>query len=142
MTRFARPILLLAGGFLLAVAASRGADKAKAEPAGQGRVAAGEYVEVDESGTPNPLLGLRVAEVTPNIVEVRGANGWVAYASYDEAAKEYRGCFEWQTFGPRRSPPGKWADLFQVRLTRTEGGRIRVDGKSKENDFVIRAVKP
>ena len=124
------------------VASSWGAVDEKPAPVGAGRLSPGDYVELDEAGTPNPRLGLRVAEVTPNIVEVRGANGWVAFASYDEATKEYRGCFEWQTFGPRRSPAGKWADLFQVRLTRTEGGRIRMDGKSKENDFVIQAVKP
>ncbi len=133
-TSAALVVLFTAG---LAGAASPGEEKAAPAPA---RVTQGEYVELDENGTPNPLLVMRVAEVSPNIVVVRGANGWVAFASYDEAAKEYRGFFEWQTFGPQRSPAGKWADLFQIRLTRAEGGRILMTGKSKENEFTIRAA--
>ena len=105
-----------------------------------GRVASGEYVEVSEKGVPDPNLRLGVREVTPNILEVRGINGWAAFASYDEARKEYRGFFEWQRFGPHRSPGGKWADLYEIRLIREKGGRLHMTGKSKANDFVIRAV--
>ncbi len=104
------------------------------------RVAAGDYVEVDEQGVPNSTLAVKVHEVTPNILEARGANGWVVYASYDAAQKEYRGFFEWQKFGPYRSPAGKWADLYQIRLSRQDGGQFRIDGKSKDNEFVIRAA--
>ena len=113
-------------------------DKADPTPAGVGRVTPGLYTEVDEQGQPNPLFEVRVQEVTPNIVEVRGANGWVAYASYDDARKEYRGFFEWQRFGDSRSPGGKWADLYQVRLVALEGGQFHMTGKSTGNDFVIR----
>jgi hypothetical protein len=126
---------------LLAVSLAVGGDEGKADPkpGGVGRVGSGDYVEVDEKGVPNAALAVRVGEVTPNILEVRGANGWVAYASYDEARREYRGFFEWQQFGPHRSPGGKWADLYQVVLVRQEDGQLRMTGKSKANDFVIRA---
>jgi hypothetical protein len=118
-------------------------DKPGVAPAGMGRVTTGDYVEVDDKDVANPLLGVRVQEVSPNIIELRGANGWVTYASYDEAQKEYRGFFEWQQFGPHRSPGGKWADLYHVRLVVLEGGKLHMNGRSKTNDFVIRAkVKP
>jgi uncharacterized protein (TIGR03067 family) len=113
-------------------------DKAHPAPAGVGRVSPGLYVEVNEKGEPNPLSGVGVQEVTPNIVVVSGANGWVAFAAYDEARKEYRGCFEWKAFGPYRSPGGKWADLYQVRLVAQEGGQFLMTGKSRANDFIIR----
>jgi hypothetical protein len=113
-------------------------DKADSTPAGVGRVNPGLYVEVNEKDEANPLLVVAVQEVTPNIVMVRGANGWVTFACYDEADKEYRGFFEWKDFGAGRSPGGKWADLYQVRLVAQEGGRIYMTGKSKANDFIIR----
>lgn len=120
-------------------AVAGGADKPSAEQAGTGRVPAKEYVEVDEKGVPNPRFRLRVAEATPNILEIRGINGWVAYTSYDEGQKEYRGFFEWQRLGPLGNPGGKWADLYQVRLIRQPDGQLLMTGKSKANDFVIRA---
>ena len=94
---------------------------------------------MDGKGVPNEALAVRVLQVTPNILEVRGVNGWVAYAAYDEARTEYRGCFEWQQFGPYRSPGGKWAELYQVRLVGQEGGQFQMIGKSKGNDFIIRS---
>ncbi len=108
---------VMLGGVAVASTAF-GGDKEKADPApaGTGRVNPGLYVQVDEQGVPNPPFVFRVQEVTPNIVEVRGINGWVCYASYEEAQKEYRGFFEWQQFAGYRSPGGKWADLYQVRL--------------------------
>jgi hypothetical protein len=133
------PFGLLCGAVFASMASGDGKDQADPAPAGVGRVIPGLYVEVDESGAPNPLLVVRVQEVTPNIVEVRGANGWVSYASYDEARKEYRGFFEWQQFGGYRSPGGKWADLYRVRLVAREGGQFHMTGKSKANDLVIRA---
>jgi hypothetical protein len=139
MKRILRLALMILGGAVVAATAAGGdKDKAGALPAGTGRVAPGDYVEVDEAGAPNPALQIRVQEVTPNILEVRGANGWVTYASYDEDQKEYRGFFEWQQFGPVRSPGGKWADQYQVRLVRADG-LIQMTGKSKANEFVIRA---
>ena len=138
MTRVTALVVLVLVG-ASPFSAARGEDKDN-QPAGTGRLAAGEYVEVDEKGVPNALLKLRVSEVTPNILEVRGAHGWVAYTSYDEGRKEYRGFFEWQRFGPQRSPAGKWADLYQVRLVRQADGKLYMSGKSKENDFVIRAA--
>lgn len=128
-------VLLIVAPIALAGGAEKGAS-----PEGAGRVAAGDYVETDEAGVANPALLLRVREVTPNIVEVRGVNGWVTFAAYDEGRKEYRGFFEWQQFGPARSPQGKWADLFQVRLVALEGGKLHLVGKSKANEFVIRAT--
>jgi uncharacterized protein (TIGR03067 family) len=94
---------------------------------------------VNEKGETNPGLVVGVQEVTSNIVVVHGANGWVAFASYDEAQKEYRGFFEWKEFGAYRSPGGKWADLYQVRLVAQEGGQLHMTGKSKAHDFLIRA---
>ena len=138
ITHLALVLLCAAGVTAFAVAADK--DKPNPQRTGAGRVRAGEYVEVDENGVPNALLGVLVREVTPNIVEVRGANGWVTYTSYDEAQKEYRGFFEWQQFGPLRSPGGKWADLYQVRLVQQEDGQLHMTGKSKDNDFVIRAA--
>jgi hypothetical protein len=124
------------------VASTAAADDKKAAPTpgGAGRISPGEYVEVDEKGVPNPALAVQVREMTPNILEVRGANGWLTYVSYDEAQKEYRGFFEWQQFGPYRSPGGKWADLYQVRLIQQDAGQLHMTGKSKANDFIIRAA--
>ncbi|MDY3560489.1 hypothetical protein R5W23_001724 [Gemmata sp. JC673] len=134
MTRVA-----LVSGFVLAITfASAGADD-KPLPAGSGRVAAKEYVEVDEKGVANARFRLRVREATPNILEIRGINGWVAFTSYDEGQKEYRGFFEWQQMGALGNPGGKWADLYQVRLVRQANGELLMTGKSKNNDFVIRA---
>ena len=132
-------LMFLGGAAVVSMAGGGDPDKADATPAGIGRVNAGEYVEMDEKDVANPALLLRVQVVTPNIVEVRGVNGWVTYASYDEDRKEYRGFFEWQQFGPYRSPSGKWADLYQVRLVAQPGGQLHMTGKSKANDFVIRA---
>jgi hypothetical protein len=130
-------IVLLCGA---AIAVAAETEKPNLQPAGAGRVSPGDYLEVDEKGVPNALFAVQVRDVTANIVEVRGANGWVTYASYDEAQREYRGFFEWQQFGPHRSPGGKWADLYQVRLVQQEDGQLHMTGKSKANEFVIRAA--
>jgi hypothetical protein len=142
MTRRWLLTLVLSCGSLVSVAAVVGGEQEKSAAADEraGRVGAGDYVEQDEQGRPNPLFTLRAREVTANILELRGANGWVAYLSYDESAREYRGFFEWQQFGPYRSPGGKWADLYQVRLVRQDGGRFVMTGKSKSNDLTIRAA--
>ena len=131
---------ILCGAAIASMAAADEKNRAVSSPTGAGRISAGAYIEVDEKGVPNPVLAVQVREVTPNILEVRGANGWVTYVSYDEAQKEYRRCFEWQQFGPYRSPGGKWADLYQVRLVQQDGGQLHMSGKSKANDFVIRAA--
>jgi hypothetical protein len=133
-------VVLLCGAAVAAIALAEDKDKAAPLPGGAGRVSPGEYVEVDDKGVPNPVFAVLVREVTPNILEIRGVNGWVTYASYDEAQKEYRGFFEWQQFGPIRSPGGKWADLYEVRLVRQHNGQLHMSGKSKANDFVIRAA--
>jgi hypothetical protein len=131
-------VVLLGGVAVSSTAQGRDKVQASSDPAGVGRVSPGLYVEVDDKGVSNPLLVVRVQEVTTNIVEIRGANGWVTYASYYVAQKEYRGFFEWQQFGDYRNPGGKWADLYQVRLVAQEGGQFHMTGKSKANDFVIR----
>ena len=132
-------LVFLCGAAVASTAGGGDQEKAGPTPGGVGRVNPGEYVEVDEKDVSNPALVVRVQEMTPNILEVRGANGWVTYASYDEGRKEYCGFFEWQQFGPYRSPGGKWADLYQVRLVARPGGQLHMTGKSKANDFVIRA---
>jgi hypothetical protein len=136
-------VVLLCGAAVASMTRAGDQDKADHTPAGVGRVSPGLYVEVDEKGEPNPLFVVEIQEVTPNIVVVRGANGWVTFASYDEAQKEYRGFFEWKEFGADRSPGGKWADLYQVRLVAQESGQFHMTGKSKANDFIIRGkAKP
>jgi hypothetical protein len=100
-------------------------------------VAAGEYVEIDPEGRANWDFTLLADEVTPNILCLRGRNGWVAFASFDAAKKEYRGFFEFQRIGGR-GPGGKWADLYHVRVA-IEDGVLRVEGKSAENEMLIRA---
>jgi hypothetical protein len=131
-------VVLLCGPTVASMAPAGDKEKADPAPAGVGRVSPGVYVELNEKGEPIPMLVVGVQEVTPNIVMLRGANGWLAFASYDEAQKEYRGFFEWKEFGPVRSPGGKWADLYQVRLVAQEGGQFHMTGKSKANDFIIR----
>jgi uncharacterized protein (TIGR03067 family) len=133
-------VVVLCGPALASMALAGNKDKADPAPVGVGRVSPGLYVEVNERGEPNPLLEVGVQEVTPNIVVVSGANGWVVFAAYDEAQKEYRGFFEWKQFGAYRSPGGKWADLYQVRLVAQEGGQFHMTGKSKANDFIIRGM--
>jgi uncharacterized protein (TIGR03067 family) len=113
-------------------------DRSDPGPAGVGRVPPGLYVEVNETGQQHPSLVVGVQEVTPNIVLLRGVNGWLAFASYDESRKEYRGFFEWKEFGAGRSPGGKWADLYQFRLVAQEDGQFHMTGKSRANDFIIR----
>jgi hypothetical protein len=137
--------VLLMGPLHLIIASD---DPKKTEPPidGVGRVSLGEFVEVDEKGIPQPVLPdvpkllIKIDEVTPNIVVLSGINGWVTFASYDESKKEYRGFFEWKQFGPLRSPGGKWADLYEVRLIKQANGDILMTGKSKTNEFVIRAT--
>jgi WD40 repeat protein len=108
-------------------------------PTGLGRVKPGDYVEVDDKGVENLALRIRVNELTQNLLELRSGKGWVAYASYDAARREYRGFFEWQKFGPDRSPGGVWADLYQIRIERLESGQLNVTGRSKANVLMIRA---
>lgn len=147
MARLLHAVAVLAIGAVAAGGADNvkpGAVPTKAEESakseGAGRLPEGTYVEVDEKGVEEPRLAIRLRPVTANIVEVRGANGWVVFASYDEAQREYRGFFEWQQYGPLQSPGGKWADLYQVRLVRQNDGLLHMTGKSKANEFVIRAV--
>lgn len=125
---------MIAGLFVLGLLAASGA----ASPAGDGRVSAGEHVEIDKDGRPNRDFLLVVQQVTPNIIHLRGKNGWVAFASFDAEKKEYRGFFEWPELPGVGRPGGKWADLFQIRVA-VEDGVLRIEGKSAHNDFLIRA---
>ncbi len=102
-----------------------------------GRVAAGEWVEVDADGKPNKDFTIGVAEATPNILVLRWKNGWVAFATFDADKKEYRGSLEFQSVGGRR-PEGKWADLYQVQVV-VQDGLLRIEGKSDKNEMLIRA---
>lgn len=130
---------LMSSGFAasFALGATRETDTPNAD--GVGQVSTGDYVEVDELGMPNPSFPVRVTQLTPHILEVRGGNGWVAFVCYDDPTRTYHGFFEWQQFGPQRSPGGKWADLYQVKLIRQGDGVLRMTGKSSANEFVIRA---
>ena len=141
-----RAALLAAVGLIgAAVAASLAQDPKSAPapatdptpPAG-GRAAPGEYVEIDAEGRPNRDFLLLVHEVSPNIVHLRGRNGWVAFASYDADKKEYRGFFEWPDIPGRGRPGGKWAGLYQIRVE-VRDGVLRVEGKSAANEMLIRA---
>jgi hypothetical protein len=132
---------ILCGAVLAAMAQGGEKEKPNSTPAGTGRVSPGLYNELNDQGEVNPVSLVQIQEVTPNIVEVRGANGWVVFASYDEAKKEYRGFFEWQRFGEHRSPGGKWADLYQVRLVAQGGRQFHMTGKSTANDFIIRGKR-
>lgn len=107
-------------------------------PVGDGRVAAGEYVEIDTEGRANREFLLAVREVSPNIVQVQGRHGWVAFASFDADKKEYRGFFEWPSVPGRGRPAGKWADLYQIRVL-VKGGVLQIEGKSAGNELLIRA---
>jgi hypothetical protein len=132
-------VILLMGSFTLLAMSD---EPKKTEPTndGVGRISPGEFVETDEQGELNPAFLLKTEDVTPNIIVLSGINGWVAFACYNETKKEYRGSFEWKSFGPMRSPGGKWADLYEVRLIKQDNGNIVMTGKSKSNDFVIRAT--
>src|SRR5580698_4985706 len=111
---------VLCGLLVAPIALGGRKDDGETAPAGAGRVSPGSYKELNEKGEINPLSMVEIQEVTPNIVVVRGVNGWVAFAAYDETHKEYRGSFEWRQFGANRSPGGKWADLYQIRLVAQE----------------------
>jgi len=130
---------LLAAG-LVAVVTPIGAQQPKPAPApaGDGRVPVGEYVEIDPAGRPNRDFLIAVQQVTPNIIHLRGRNGWVAFASFDAGNKEYRGFFEWPDLPGVGRPGGKWADLYQVRVVVREGV-LRIEGKSAANEMLIRA---
>lgn len=130
---------LVAVGLVVAGVVSLGqAPKPAPAPAGDGRVSAGEYVEIDPEGRPNRDFLLAVQEVSPNIVHLRGRNGWVAFASFDAAKKEYRGFFEWPDLPGVGRPGGKWADLYQIRVV-VQDGVLRIEGKSAGNEMLIRA---
>jgi len=135
-----RIIGLVAVGFvsLEAVAARAEEPKAAPTPACDGRVPAREYVEIDAEGRANRDFLLVVQQVTPNMVHLRGKNGWVAFASFDAAKKEYRGFFEWQDIPGVGRPAGKWADLYQIRMV-IQDGVLRIEGKSSANEMLIRA---
>jgi hypothetical protein len=133
-------IVRLATLGLLAVAggvASR-AQEPKPAPTGDGRVPAGEYVEIYPEGRANRDFLLLVQEVSPNIVHLRGKNGWVAFASFDPGKKEYRGFFEWPSIPGLGRPGGQWADLYQIRVV-LQDGLLRIEGKSAGNEMLIRA---
>ena len=133
----------IAGLFVVGLlAASSGlalrAQSQKPAPTGDGRAAAGEYVETDAEGRPNRDFLILVQPVTPNIVHLRGKNGWVAFASFDAEKKEYRGFFEWPDLPGVGRPAGKWADLYQIRVF-AQDGVLRIEGKSARNEMLIRA---
>jgi hypothetical protein len=107
-------------------------------PAGDGRVPVGEYVEIDPEGRANRDFPLIVQQVTPNIIHLRGRNGWVAFASFDAGKAEYRGFFEWPDLPGVGRPGGKWADLYQIRVV-VQDGVLRIEGKSAGNEMLIRA---
>jgi len=134
-----RVVGLVAVGVLAVAVFSRAEEpKPAPAPAGEGRVPPGEYVEIDPEGRPNRDFLLLVQEVSPNIVHLRGKNGWVAFASYDAAKKEYRGFFEWPEIPGLGRPGGKWGDLYQIRVA-VQGGVLRIEGKSAANEMLIRA---
>lgn len=114
-----------------------GKPEPKIATAATGRVKAGDFIQLEDNGKANPEFAMIAKAVTPNIVELRGTNGWVAYLGYDEETKEYTGTWEWQSFKGGRSPGGKWADCFRVRAIVLEGGAVKLDGKSKENAFQL-----
>jgi len=107
-------------------------------PAGDGRLTVGEYVEIDSGGRANHNFMLVVQEVSPNIVQIRGKNGWIAFASFDADKREYRGFFEWPNIPGLGRPQGKWEDLYQIKVTVKEEG-LRIEGKSAKNELLIRA---
>jgi hypothetical protein len=130
--------LLAAGWVAVAWAVPSLAREPGPVPAGDVRVPAGEYVEIDPEGRANRDFLLVVREVTPNIVHLRGRNGWVAFASFDAGKKEYRGFFEWPDLPGVGRPAGKWADLYQIRVVMRDGV-LRIEGKSAGNEMLIRA---
>jgi hypothetical protein len=87
--------------------------KAEDEP---GRIAPGEYVQIDDKEQPMNDFTMTVTRVTPNILELRGNNGWVSYVSYAPETKNYNGFWEWQSFKGERSPGGKFADLYLIQF--------------------------
>ena len=130
-----------AGLAALGLLAVSGAVAHASEPkptAGDGRVPAGEYVEIDPEGKANRNFLLMVQVISPNIIHLHGKNGWVAFASYDAEKKEYRGFFEWPDIPGLGRPGGKWADLYQVRVVMKDG-ILRIEGKSAANELLIRA---
>jgi hypothetical protein len=114
------------------------AQEPKPATAGDGRVSVGEYAEIDPEGRANRDFLLVVQEVSPNIVHLRGKNGWVAFASFDADKKEYRGFFEWPVLPGLGRPGGKWADLYQIRVV-MQDGVLRIEGHSAGNEMLIRA---
>ncbi len=132
--------LLAVGFFTVVVVVSAMAQEPKPAPtpATDGRVPPGEYVEIDSEGRANRDFLLAVQQVSPNIVHLRGRNGWVAFASFDADKKEYRGFFEWPDIPGVGRPTGKWADLYQIRVVVQEGV-LRIEGKSAGNEMLIRA---
>ena len=136
-----RATVLLAASFVAVtvVAPARAQEpKPAPAPASDGRVAPGEYVEIDAEGRANRDFLLAVQPVTPNIVHLRGRNGWIAFASFDADKKEYRGFFEWPDVPGVGRPGGKWADLYQIRVA-VQDGVLRIEGKSAGNEMLIRA---
>lgn len=133
-----RIVCLATVGLLLVSGVVSRAQEPKAAPAGDGRVPAGEYVEIDLEGRANRDFLLVVQEVSPNIVHIRGKNGWTAFASYDASKKEYRGFFEWPTIPGIGRPSGKWGDLYQIRVA-VQDSVLRIEGKSPANEMLIRA---
>jgi hypothetical protein len=114
------------------------ADAAVTMRVSDGRVALGDYVEIDTQGQANWDFSLGVLQVTPNIIHLRGKNGWLAFASFDALKKEYRGFFEWPDHPDAGRPGGKWAELYQIRVV-VQDGVLRIEGKSAGNEIQIRA---
>lgn len=130
--------LAVVGLFAVAGIVALRAQEPKPIPTSDGRVPAGEYVEIDLEGQANRNLLLLVQEVSPNIIHLRGKYGWVAFVSFDAEKKEYRGFFEWPDIPGHGRPGGKWADLYQIRVT-VQDGVLRIEGKSAKNEMLIRA---
>lgn len=112
--------------------------KPAALPTGDGRAPFGEYVEIDVEGRANRDFLLLVQEVSPNIVILRGKNGWLAFATFDAEKKEYRGSFEWPNIPGLGRPEGKWGELYQIKVMMKDN-MLRIEGKSAKNEFLIRA---
>jgi hypothetical protein len=105
-----------------------------------GRSIPGDYVQTKDDGVEDERFRLRVDNVTPSIVQVRGSNGWLAYASYDESRKEYKGFFEWQKFNEQqRSPGGEWAHLYEIRMQQLDKSHFVIFAKCPVYNFEIRA---
>ncbi|MGL6074751.1 MAG: hypothetical protein ACRC8S_11370 [Fimbriiglobus sp.] len=102
-----------------------------------GRISPGEYVQLDDKDQPMNDFTMTVTRVTPNILELRGNNGWVGYASFNADHKGYYGFWEWQSYKGERSPGGKFAELYSTHFYHSPEKKVIVlNGNSvKSNSF-------